>query len=101
MQRQFLLGTLWGIGQGGKEIEPLCEVADRLEMGRALEGALTRGLPVGNSLRPEPRLGVVMCQHFRLLLNGLGELCLQGPRNALMVLLPRAPEQRLIGSLLD
>ena len=26
-QRQFLLGTLGGIGQGGKEIEPLCEVA--------------------------------------------------------------------------
>ena len=69
-----MLGPLWGVWQGCKEIEPLREVADRLEMGGALEGALTRGLPVGNGLRPEIRLGVVMCQHFRLRLNGLGEL---------------------------
>ena len=42
-----------------------------------------------------------MCQQFRLGLTGLGEPLRQYLRNALMVLLARTLEERLIGGFLD
>ena len=45
--------------------------------------------------------GVVMRQQLGLGLASLWELCLQHLCNALVILLPRALEQRLIGRLLD
>jgi hypothetical protein len=42
-----------------------------------------------------------MGQQFGLRRDGLGKLCLQDLGNLLMVLLPRAREQRLIGNVLN
>ena len=47
------------------------------------------------------RLGVMMCQQFGLGLHRLGKLRLQHLRNTLVVLLPCALQERLIGGLLD
>ena len=58
-------------------------------------------LPVGNGLRDETRLGVVMRQQLGLGLDGLGKLRFQHLGNALVILLPGALEQRLIGRVLD
>src|SRR2546427_9169219 len=76
-------------------------MANCLDVSRAFDGYLSRLLPVGNSLLCEPSLGVVMRQQFGLRLDQLGKLCLQHLGNALVVLLPRALEQRLIGRVLD
>ena len=48
---KFLLGTLGGVWQGLEQLEPLGEVADRFQIGRALDGLLARPLPVGQGLR--------------------------------------------------
>jgi hypothetical protein len=61
---------------------------------------LARLLPIGNGLRREACLGVVVRQQFGLGRGGLGELGLQDLRNALVILLPCAPQQRLIGRIL-
>ena len=66
-----------------------------------LDSTLARPLPVGNSLLCEPSLRVVMRQQLGLCLDQLGKLCLQHLSNALVILLPRALEQRLIGCVLD
>src|SRR6266446_5203964 len=76
-------------------------MANRLDVSRAFDGYLSRLLPVGNGLLCEPRLGVVMSQQFGLRLDQLGRLYLQNLGNALVILLPRAPEQRLIGCILN
>ena len=76
------------------------EVRHRFQIGRAFESPLARLLPVGNGLRREPRLGVVVCQQFGLGRGGRGELGLQDVRNARVILLPRAAQQRLIGGIL-
>jgi hypothetical protein len=52
-------------------------------------------------LLSEAGLGAVMRQHLGLGLDDVGKLCLQRLRDALMVLLAGAPQQRLIGGLLD
>ena len=62
---------------------------------------LPRPLPVADRLLREPRLRVVVRQQLGLRLDDLGKLRLQHLGNALVVLLPRALEQRLIGRLLD
>jgi hypothetical protein len=69
-------------------------------MGRALESTLACPLPIGDGLLCEPSLGVVMCQQFRLTFSRLEKLCFQDVGDALMVLLPRALEQGLIGGVL-
>ena len=76
------------------------EVRHRFQIGRAFESPLARLLPIGNGLRREPRLGVVVRQQFGLGRGGLGELGLQDLRNARVILLPRAAQQRLIGGIL-
>src|SRR5262245_42999421 len=72
-----------------------------LVMGGALDGPLTRPLPIGNGLRARARLGVVVCDELGLCLGSLRELGLQYPGNTLMVLLSGASQQRLIGRFLD
>ena len=76
-------------------------MADRLDVGGALERPLTRPLPMGHRRCAEARLGVMMCQQFGLGLHRLGKLRLQHLRNTLVVLLPCALQERLIGGLLD
>src|SRR5215475_5227332 len=74
---------------------------DGLRMGRALYSSLTCQLPVVDGRFNEPRFGVVMRQQLRLGLDGLRKAGCQDLPNALMILLPGASEQRLIGCLLD
>jgi hypothetical protein len=64
----------------------------RLQMGRALDGALASLLPVVHSLGTEARFGVVVGQQFGLRRDGVGKLRLQHLGNVLMVLLPGALE---------
>jgi hypothetical protein len=98
---QLLLRTLGGVGQGGEYLQPFREVRDRFQIGRALNGALPRLLPVGESLRCEPGLGIVMGQQLGLRLAALRKMRLQHLGNALVVLLAGTPQQRLIGRVLD
>ena len=101
LQREFLLGALRSVRQGLEQLQPLGEVTDRFHIGRALAGSLPCLLPVGNGLLDEARLGVVMGQQLRLGLDGLGKLLLQHLGNLLVILLPFALEQRLIGGVLN
>src|SRR5262249_61675951 len=57
--------------------------------------------PVAHRLRGEPRLSIVVGQELGLRLAALRKTRLQHLGNALMVLLARAPEQGLIGDVLD
>jgi hypothetical protein len=79
----------------------LRQVRHRFQMGRALEGPLARPLPISHRLLSKARLGVVLGKEFRLHVAGLRESCLQHVGNPLMILLPRIPQQRLIGHVLD
>jgi hypothetical protein len=87
------LHTLRGVRQGLEHLQPLREVANCLEMRRALDSTLARSLPIGDGLRHKAGLRIVLCQHFGLGLYRLGKLLLQHLRNALMVLLPRAAQE--------
>src|SRR5262245_56617139 len=71
LQGEFLLDTLGSIRQGLEQLQPFGKVADRFLMSRALGGSLSRLLPIGNGLRAETRLSVMMGQQFRLSLFGL------------------------------
>jgi hypothetical protein len=76
-------------------------VCHRFQIGRVLNGVLASPLPVDHRLSAKARLGVVMRQEFGLRLGGVGKARLQHLGNALMVLLARAAQQRLIGCVLD
>ena len=69
-------------------------------IGRARIAALARPLPVPHRLLGTTRLGVVLRQDFGLPLRGLGPLGLEDLGNALVDLLPRALQERLIRRLL-
>jgi hypothetical protein len=71
------------------------------QIGGVLDGPLPSPLPVANGLLYEPSLGLVLGQQLGLRLAALGKARLQHPGNALVVLLARAPQQRLIGCFLD
>ena len=43
-QGQLLPGPRWGIWQSGEELDPLCKVRDRFQIGRSLDSILA-GLP--------------------------------------------------------
>ena len=70
-------------------------------MGRALDSALARPLPIGDGLRQHAGFGIVMRQQLGLSLAELGKACLQHLGNVLMVPLSGAPQQGLIGRILD
>ena len=69
-----MLAALGAVREGREYLQPLGEVANRLEMSRALDSTLAGPLPVGDGLREKPRLGVVMRQQFGLLVNDGGKL---------------------------
>src|SRR5262245_22389202 len=96
-----LVGALGSLQEGLEDLQPPVHVADRFLVGGALERPLPGPLPIGNSRCAEARLGVVLRQQFELYLGRLGKLLGKYLRNALMVLLPCALEERLIGGLLD
>ena len=98
---QSVLGTLRRLWQGCEQRDPGGAVADGFQIGRAVAGLLAGLLPVGNGLLVATSRGVVMRQQLGLRLDQLGKPCLQHLGNVLVILLPRAPEQRLIGRVLD
>jgi hypothetical protein len=59
-------------------------------MGGALDGVLTRVMPIGDCLLGETSFRTVMREEFWLCLSGLRKLGFQDLSNPLMVLLPRA-----------
>ena len=69
-------------------------------MGRASSGAFASPLPVGQGVRRQTGLGVVVGEQLGLGLGQVGKALDQYLRRALMILLPRAPQQRLIGRIL-
>src|SRR5215510_2263479 len=87
--------------QGLQQLDAGGQVADRFHIGRALSGLLARPLPVGNRLLGTARRGVVLSHQLWLRRDGLRELGLQHLRNALVNLLPGAPQEGLIGDLLE
>src|SRR4029453_2630355 len=101
LEGQFLVRPLASLWESGEHLQPFGDVADCLEVGGALEGSLAGPLPMGNSRCAEARLGVVMGEQFGLSFHRLWKLGLQHLRNALVILLPGALEERLIGGLLD
>src|SRR5215813_3448954 len=62
---------------------------------------MTRFTPIANRLFNEISFRTVMRQQFRLCLSDLWELRFQNVCNALMVVLSRALQQRLEGSILN
>ena len=101
MQGQGVLCMLKRLRQGREQLEPGGEVADGFQIGRALAGALPRPLPVGDGLRTQACLSVVLRQQLGLRLGRLWKLLNQHLCNALVILLTGAPQQGLIRSVLD
>ena len=100
LQREFLLGALGRIRQSCEQFQSFREMTDRFHIGRTLHGALSCLLPVGNGLRDEASLGVVMGWQFGLGVDGLRKFLLQHLRYLLMQLLASALQQGLIRRLL-
>ena len=99
VQGQCLLGTLRRLWQGLEQLDAGGQVADGFQMAeRSL--ACCRPLP-GHRLLGAACGGVVLGHQLGLGLDGLGEACLQELRHLLVHLLPRAPQQRGIGGILD
>src|SRR5712691_480746 len=73
-------------------------MGNSFHMGRALDRTLCRLGPVGDRLGRESCFRQVMGDEFWLCFSGLWELLFQDQRNALVVLLPRALQQRLVGA---
>jgi hypothetical protein len=66
VQRQLLQGTLRSCWEGLEHLQPFREAIDRLDIGRALDGALTGPLPLRHGLRRHACCRVVLRQPFRL-----------------------------------
>ena len=77
--------------EGLQQLKALCEMTNRFDMRRALNGTLASPLPVWNGLLCQTRLCVVLCQEFGPRLSHLWELLFQHLRNVCMVLLPHTP----------
>ena len=91
LEAEFLLSTCWCIWQRLEDLQPSSIVSDGFQVGRARYCPLPCLLPVLDGLFAQPCLRVVMRQQLGLGLGSLGKALGQRLRNALMVLLPRAP----------
>jgi hypothetical protein len=100
LQDQLLQGARRGIWQGVEELQPLGELTDRFNIGRALDASLPCPPPVTNGWPTEARLRTVMREPFGLYLGGLGKPLGSYLRGPLVVLLPGPLQQRLVGRLL-
>ena len=98
---ELLLGPLGGVWQGSEQLQSFGEVRHRFQIGPSARGRGGPPVPVGDRLRVQAGLGVVMRHQFGLRRNGLWEPCFQHLGDTLMVSLARAPQQRLIGRILD
>ena len=98
---QLLLHPRHAGGQAFDQRQPARQRGDRLQVGRALNGALPGFLPVSNGLGQHASLGAMMRHQCRLGLAHRRELCLQCEGNFLVVNMPTALEQRLVGGVQD
>ena len=101
VEGQDLLELRRRLWQGLEQLNPSGEVAYGFHIGRAVAGLLACPLPVGHRLLVAARRGVVMCQQFGLCRNDLRKSGFQHLGNALVVVLARTLQQRLIGDILD
>ncbi len=98
---QLVLVARRRLGHGGQHLQPRGEVLARFGIRRARDGALPGLVPVGQGLGLEARFRVVVSQQFGLRSRGLGKLRRQLLSNPLVILLPGALQQGLIGGFLD
>jgi hypothetical protein len=101
LQGEFLLGTHGRVREEREDRQRLAEMTNRFHMGRVPSGAFAGLLPVGYGVRRQPRLGVVLGEQLRLSFRDLGKVFGQHLGNALVVLLARTFQERLIGCILD
>jgi hypothetical protein len=101
LQCEFLLGTLGRVREEREDRQRLAEVVKRFHMGRAPSGAFAGPLPVEHGVLRKPSLSVVLGEQLRLGFRDLGKVFGQHLGNALMVLLARTFQERLIGRILD
>ena len=101
LQAQLVQAALRGLGQRVEERQPLGEVTDRFDIGRALHGAEPGPLPVTHGGRTEAGLREVMGEQLGLRFDGFGKPLDQYLRDPLVILLPVALQQRLIGGILN
>src|SRR5262249_5157040 len=99
-QREFLPSTLGCIWQSSKQLQSFGEMRDRFRMGRALTRLLPGALPIGERLRTQPRLGVVVGHQAGPGQRYLSELRLQSLGNPMMIMLTRPPQQGRISRFL-
>ena len=95
-----MLGALWCLGQCAEQLQAPARVRGGFVVGIALQRALPGGLPVGDGLRGQAGLCVVVCQQLGLRGNGFRERGFECLGDALMVVLLGALEQRLVGRVL-
>jgi len=98
---QLTLVARGRLGHGAQHPQPCGEELERFGIRRARISTLLGLVPIGQGLSPEVRFRVVPGQQFGLRGRGLRKLGRQHLGNALMVLLPRTLEERLIRRLLD
>jgi hypothetical protein len=73
LQIELLSRPRGGVGERGEQRQAFREATHRFHVGRALDSALPRPLPVRDGLRHQACLGVVMRQQLWLGLDGLRE----------------------------
>ena len=93
--------ALRSLGHGLEQVQSLIEVPFRLEVGRSLHGALSRLQPLVSCGPGKPCLGVVVSHHLGLVVRDDRELLYENLRDAGVLPLPVALEERLIGHVLD
>src|SRR4029453_13820007 len=89
------------VRQGPKDFQRAGELPDGLDIGRACDGVLPGLDPVAERLFLEASLGEVMGQKLGLRGADLGKLLREDLGDPLMMLLPRALEERVVGGIAD
>jgi hypothetical protein len=100
-QVQLVLRPLGGVRHGLQHLQSGSEMAHGFHIGRAFKGSLASPLPVDDRLRVEAGLSIVVRQQFGLGLGEVWKALDHYLRRALVVLLPCAPQQRLICRILE
>ena len=76
-------------------------MADRFLIGRALDRPFAGPLPVHRRRSRQAGLGIVVRDQLRAGLDRIGEVALEQFGDLAVILQARAPEQRLVGGVLD
>ena len=96
-----MFGEFGGLRQGAEQLQASGSVTGGFAVSGALQCSSASRLPVQDRLRGQAGLGVMVGQQFGPCFDDLWESGFQCIGDALVVLLARALEQRLVGGLLD